>query len=193
MPISDKYRAIFIHIPKNAGTSIIKILDMKRSFHRAWKYYKDTFPDNWNNYFKFAVVRNPWDRVVSNYEYAKMEKSYWHSTEDETKHKDYDLLLGLTFKECLILLKNNPDKFWHPGWKNQYKYIYDEDNKLMINNVYKHENINNQFKNIFNLDLLNINKSIKEYESYKVYYDKESIQLVSEIYEKDIKLFNYKF
>ena len=63
----------------------------------------------------------------------------------------------------------------------------------MINNVYKHENINNQFKNIFNLDLLNINKSIKEYESYKVYYDKESIQLVSEIYEKDIKLFNYKF
>ncbi len=90
-----------------------------------------------SEYFKFAVVRNPWDRVVSCYEYAKMEESYWHATKGKAragKHLDYDLLKDCSFENCLDILKNTPQKLRHQGWANQSNYIYNG-SKLMVDYV----------------------------------------------------------
>ena len=39
MPVDHKRKLIFIHIPKNAGTSIEKHCDMNDTGHKSWKYY----------------------------------------------------------------------------------------------------------------------------------------------------------
>ena len=111
MPVSDKYKLIFIHIPKNAGTAITNTLDMYDIGHHGWQYYKSKYPQKWEQYKKISVTRNPWDRLVSCYEYAKMDESYWHSKEGKSKagkHLDYDLLKDKSFEECLQILKTNP-------------------------------------------------------------------------------------
>ena len=79
MVVSHEYKCIFIHIPRTSGTSIEKTLFEKNTASRNpnyWKKYKHfkasqvrehVGEDVWNSYFKFSMVRNPWDRVVSRY------------------------------------------------------------------------------------------------------------------------------
>lgn len=73
--ISDTYKTVFIHNPKCAGTSIKSALMANPDGH--WKYgdwhYTITqlkkIPLTHNDYHKFAVVRNPYDRFVSAFTY----------------------------------------------------------------------------------------------------------------------------
>ena len=92
--ISEKYKAIFIHIPKTGGTSIKEILKLHgfkicnlnppdgTDDNKTGKYKLGTanrlkrwFTDEkWNSYFKFCFVRNPYTRMVSNYYFLKLNE-----------------------------------------------------------------------------------------------------------------------
>ena len=79
MIISDSRQFVFVHIPKNAGTSIRAALAPFGDGQAA------VAPDTTHEtlpallarcpqlaaHFKFAVVRNPWERLVSLFFYAK--------------------------------------------------------------------------------------------------------------------------
>jgi|2_EtaG_2_1085320.scaffolds.fasta_scaffold00423_4 hypothetical protein len=196
MPISHKHKLIFIHIPKNAGTSITNHLQMSDVGHHKWQYYKIKYPTQWENYTKISVIRNPWGRVVSCYEYARMEKSYWHSSIGHAKagkHLDYDLLKNLDFKECLNKLKNEPNKLKHQGWSDQSNYIVN-DSKIVVDYTIKMDNINEKLSKIlgFKITIPVVNSSNNA--NYKSYYKTPQMKnIVKDYYKKDIKLFNFKF
>ena len=91
--------SIFIHIPKTSGNSlclhfkdfsanrlrqksnqmghnqdIFIYCEKKRRReikHVSIKYYQDTYPEIINDYFKFTIIRNPYDRILSYYFYRK--------------------------------------------------------------------------------------------------------------------------
>jgi len=80
MIISDKYKCIFIRIPKTGSTTIEQIFidadpkcissDNERppyghEGHKALKEISGEY--RWKNYFKFAFVRNPYTWFLSNY------------------------------------------------------------------------------------------------------------------------------
>lgn len=90
--ISHKYQYIFIHIPKCGGTSIEKCLLAKEGIafpsdpmplahlpievgdkfllgKNRQHFTSADYPNS--NYFKFAFIRNPWDRMVSEYEWRR--------------------------------------------------------------------------------------------------------------------------
>lgn len=104
MPISHKHRAIFVHIPKTAGTSVENTLGIKdiNDLYNAGKTndilkvvntdclsskeYRNILlksPQHYtlqelkkiidaaafNDYLKFSIVRNPYDRFVSEYKH----------------------------------------------------------------------------------------------------------------------------
>ena len=196
MPISDKHKLIFIHIPKNAGTAITNTLEMTDIGHHGWQYYKSRYPQKWDSYTKISVVRNPWDRVVSCYEYAKMEESYWHATKGKAragKHLDYDLLKDSSFENCLDILKNTPQKLRHQGWANQSNYIYNG-NKLMVDYVLDVNEIDSKLSEILN-QKINIPKiNVSNQNNYKDYYtNKEMTNIVLDRYKTDLLNFNYEF
>ncbi len=68
-----EYKCIFVHIPKTAGVSInTGLFGSKTGFHRKIAGYQAIFSQReFAEYFKFAFVRNPWDRVVSAYLFLK--------------------------------------------------------------------------------------------------------------------------
>ena len=87
MLISHKYKFVFISIPKTGSTSIRNSLsqygDVFSStdpnspvyLHIKSKQLKKYFIENkwnWDDYFKFAFVRNPWDSMVSQYYYKML-------------------------------------------------------------------------------------------------------------------------
>ena len=88
MPICEKKNFIFIHIPKTGGKAIEKKLHIGNN-QPLWglcnkkKYYKQHFTakdiseciHTYNKYVKFAIVRNPYTRLVSVYVQAKNPRS----------------------------------------------------------------------------------------------------------------------
>jgi hypothetical protein len=85
--ISHKHKFIFVHIPKNAGSSInhelkglceltssvlkrkSKDIPLAYGKHANDNHMRRLLKNEYGNYYKFCVVRNPWDRMVSIYWY----------------------------------------------------------------------------------------------------------------------------
>ena len=60
---------IFIHINKNAGTSILNSFN-KKKFHLTVEELNELLGERtFNKCIKFAIVRNPYDRVISLYKH----------------------------------------------------------------------------------------------------------------------------
>jgi len=197
--ISDEYRCIFLHVPKAAGTSIKRVLDMPGGGHPNWQYFAKHFPQRWQNYRKFTVVRNPWDRAVSAYAYAQMNESHWHG-EGKAKHPDFDLLQDKSFKECVELLTDDRSQLQHESWHPQYLWMVGTDNGKLISKVdqiLSCENLASDFEKLCTLwgiaaaPLPQANRS--ERTDYRDYYDDETKTLIAEHYKIDIGLFNYSF
>lgn len=190
MPISHKNRLIFIHVPKNAGTSIEKQLDMTDTGHKSWDYYAARYPSEWVKYRSFAVIRNPFDRLLSNYEYAKLEKSYWHSVDGNAvygKHPDYDVCHNNSFADIINILGRSPDSLHHPGWKPQYIWFCEGKN-IKVTNVIKYENLQEELKQLSivnNLEEINVSKK----KGYSEYYTDKLYDKVRYIYQTDFDMF----
>jgi Sulfotransferase family len=62
---------LFIHIPKNAGTSVSKILYGEPMFHPTIRYYQRVAGAMIRDMPSFAIWRHPVERFVSAYGYAR--------------------------------------------------------------------------------------------------------------------------
>jgi hypothetical protein len=62
---------LFIHIPKNAGMSVSQILYGQQVFHPTIRYYQRVAGDIARTFPSFAIWRNPVERFVSAYRYAR--------------------------------------------------------------------------------------------------------------------------
>tara|TARA_R100001594_G_scaffold62347_2_gene96635 strand:- start:77 stop:673 length:597 start_codon:yes stop_codon:yes gene_type:complete len=198
MPISDTHKIIFIHIPKNGGTSIAQYLEMENVGHYHFSHYTQ-YPEKWKNYKKIAISRNPWDRFVSCYEYGRMEKSFYHSTEGESiygRHPDYDLLKTLSFDECVRTAKSSPHLLKHQGWRTQLSWISDEKGDIKVDHIFKLENIDDEKTGLLNIignknQIPKVNPSTRK--NYKEYYNEETKNIIREIYKEDITKLGYEF
>lgn len=208
--LSHKYKCIFVHIPKCGGSSIEKILwpsEAERTASNLWRGFISKYHNKYqtgglqhlqasqikleltkevfNTYFKCSIVRNPWDKAVSQFEYMK-------------KRKDLRDYIGMSendsFKKYLSLIQRNI----HVQWDVQHKFIVDNNEKLMVDFVGKFESFESDVSKILGklkivgIDKIpHVNKSIRSH--YKDYYDSESREIIQYLYKKDIELFGYKF
>jgi hypothetical protein len=201
MPYCKKNKLIFIHVPKNAGTAVLNSplfeFEGVRDSHVTASWFKQRFPELWCSYKKIAIVRNPWDRVVSNFEYAKMQKSYWHSSDGTTawgEHSDYALLKDSSFDECVDILAKSPEMLKHPGWLPQVHFVCDADKQPLVDKVFYQEKLTDdrEFNSLFP-GLTRVNTSSRMSSDYKDYYSLRSFYAVYNHYKEDIALFDYEY
>ena len=145
--ISHEKKCIFIHIPKCGGTSIEDVIwpkdrgrtdeDLWMGFVTrfenkyqtgglqhllAWQVREEVGCDVFSAYYKFAFVRNPWDRIVSQYAYMQQRSDLM----------DY---LGMTseteFKACLELIRLKE----HVQWMPQVRFLLDHDGSPLVDRI----------------------------------------------------------
>jgi hypothetical protein len=75
--ISHRWRCIFVHQRKSAGTSVKAMFEDAEGPDRG-RFNAGVLSPDWDpddpvvrDYFKFTVVRNPWDRFVSGWRYCR--------------------------------------------------------------------------------------------------------------------------
>ena len=174
---------LFIHIPKTAGTAISnRFFNGRQITHRELVYYPRNF---WNR--SIAVVRNPYDRLISVYNYAKMRKSYWHSDDGSTRyslHPLYKYCNDHSFKEFVIAVCN--DEIDNVLLKPQSSFIITPENKI-VTEIIRFESLEDGFSKLFGQEIRFpvVNESTKEHHDF----DDEMVSLIKKRYEKDFHYF----
>ncbi|MFG5086309.1 sulfotransferase family protein [Campylobacter lari] len=192
----DKYKCIFIHVPKVAGSSIERVIyqtDRWLVGHVKASDYVKLDRNKFENYFSFGFVRNPYDRVVSAYHYLR---SGGGNLVDETWAKE-NIYKYNSFEEFVLNLQNNDEQIKILNWMHfipQHKYLCDDEKSILVNFVGKFENLEEDFKTILKVlnrkeKLIHINKS--NHTNYKNYYNDAMYKIVREIYRNDFEVFDY--
>jgi hypothetical protein len=185
-----KKRFIFIHINKTAGTSISQVLNINKVHLNSKEIIDIIGIEKWNNLYKFTIVRNPWDKVVSHYMH-RVKKNYTNMGNGHISFKDW-------VKFCYGPVKNlnyyDQIKMFQP----QVEWLKDNNDKINIDKIIRFENLNNDFEEV--KSILGINKisliphlNKTDREDYKNYYDEESLNIIYNWFIEDIKFFNYSY
>lgn len=196
MRISSKYKFVYIAIPKTGSETIRESLNLYSNIHsesdKTSPYYwhtksktlKNHFKKmnwNWNDYFKFTFVRNPWDMLVSLYKYFQINKTL-------SLPKDG----GPEFKPFLLnrINESSPSV-------SCYSNYYSDGDDILLDFIGKFENIQTDFNKI--CDKIEIphqklpHKNATKHKHYTEYYDNETRKIVAKKYAHDIEYFGYKF
>ena len=207
MLISDSHQFVFVHIRKAAGTSLRQILERvslannKQLWYKllsrngfAVDYHKYAFRKHANlveaersmpaatfkQYFKFAVVRNPWDRLVSEYEYIKTQPN----------HSRYKKLSALSFAEFIDYQSQRPDA-------HQVNALTLSNGQLGCDFIGKLETLEQSLMVIgakIGIDfsaLPHVNQVNRR--DYRTYYDSNMQSQVKKLWQADIRAFQYEF
>lgn len=146
-------------------------------------FFYSFFPEEFDKVFKFTIVRNPWDRILSTY-------CYMLETGRIKVFPDFNEFV----KKQLLKYKEDPrklDKHFHHQWP---KIIYKDTG--YIDFIGKFERLKTDWGIIASkiecpAILPHDNKT--NHTHYTKYYNDESIDIVYQIYKKDIKMFGYDY
>jgi len=202
MIISDDKKFIFCHVPKTGGRSMRECLSKYGSKMRGGPKAHSSLDDianrffrernrNIADYYKFAFVRNPWDRYVSLYHYIR-DVGHHHPWRPEVLASDFK-----GFIKLLPHMGQNPRALAVPT-KPQADFICDDVGNIIADFVGRFERISEDFEHAcqkLGLDdvapLPHTHKT--DHKKYTEYYDEETIKIVENISSRDISLFDYKF
>lgn len=213
--IIKELNCVLIHIPKCAGTSIYNALLPDENWHdinmtnyggfdkynKIYKQHataqqtKDFYCPNFESFFSFSFVRNPWDRAVSDYLWmSKLDKFHGKCLRSGSF---LDYLLNKNNFSINSLKKLKPELYRYDHILPQFKFLYDSEEKQMVNFIGRFENLQEDFNYVCNKlaipqqQLPHKNKS--DHRHYTEYYDDETRDIIAKKYAKDINYFEYEF
>ncbi len=180
---------IFIHINKTAGTSIGKAIGLPVKDHlTAKEIIARIGMDRWNAAYKFTLVRNPWDKVVSHYEYRRKKDK----TKIASRGISFPDWVKMTYGEKKNVFYYNSPKSFQP----QVDWLKDNDGKISIDYVGKFESISEDFDQIkrdIGLDAALPHLNATQRTPCQSYYDAETRDIVARWFHEDIEVFGYSF
>lgn len=190
----DEKKCIFIHIPKCAGVSVNNSLfGCLAGGHTTLDEYIEIFePNCLQSYFKFTIVRNPWDRLVSAYFFLQKggfgsRDRIWFE-EELSSFRSFDGFVTSWVNEKNIWK-------WH-HFRPQYHYFQNKHDKVKVDFVGYLENLNHDFDVI--AQRLGVHSALEsanlgKHDSYMDYYTEDTKRIVEAVYHKDIELLGYDF
>lgn len=192
----DQLNCLFVHIPKCAGVSIARALfgDRGAGHLPIWTFELAYEKSEFERWFKFAFVRNPWDRVVSAFHFLKQggmndQDAAWAERQGLSRI-DFEafVLNRLSRREVLTFYH------FHP----QHLYLCDAWGRVMVDHLARFEHIASEFETIRRRlgatgTLEHFNRTPERASDFRACYTGAMRRTVAEVYRHDIELLQYHF
>jgi hypothetical protein len=155
---------------------------------------RQIFPLKFDHYFKFAFVRNPWDRLVSTFFYLENDGA---CGDDPLKKASWIDPAGGDFTRFVKdVLSSDFDSLYKPNHLLPQHVWFVEDGELMVDFVGRYESLQADWAQLApklnaKAELPVFNRS--QHKHYTEYYDDEMVEIVANIYQQDIELFDYQY
>jgi len=190
-------KSIFVHIPKAAGISVgYSLYGRHTGNHTTIAEYQIAFTKSeFESCFKFAFVRNPWDRLLSAYLFLKKGGR----NKGDAKWAQENLAGFKNFEEFVLQWVTPKKVLSGIHFVPQHKFVTQPFTKnIMVDFVGRYENLAQDFNVVreklgFGKNLLFENKTEVKIKDYRDFYSEDSKAIVAEVYREDIELFGYKF
>jgi len=189
---------LFIHVPKAAGTSINEAL-----FGRFMGHARGRDIDRWGSAKlkalpSFAITRNPWDRLVSAYRFAKRGRGVgggvqawiWKPEQYQTpEFASFD-----NFVRDWLAVRNVSDL--DPVFQPQSQFVCDDSGRILVDHLGRLENIEPTLdfihshigKRLF-IERSNVSGGPIDYRNF---YTPETMETVGRLYAEDVQRFGYE-
>jgi chondroitin 4-sulfotransferase 11 len=176
---------VFIHVPKAAGTTISEAL-----YGRFMGHVRASDLERWGSRAarslpRFAIVRNPWDRVVSAY---RFEKGWGGAGVPEFETFQTFLTRWLARRDVRKL------NYVH---QPQWQFVCDSEQKVLVDHVGRFEDLDATVSYLHgvvpHLPAIGHSNASGTAVDYRGFYTPELAELVGKIYADDIRLFGYGF
>jgi len=188
LTIGKQPQFIWFRNAKVATRTIFAILDTVKADLSVSSFGNVYYPiEHYQSHFKFAFVRNPWDRLVSGW-LSKIHNDNKLSLYFETSEQT------LCFESFVNYIAQQDIKTVNKHFRCQVELI----DLQHMNFVGRFESFEDDMRHVLNslgIDLKVIpwhNKTINR-QAYQAYYNERTKGLVGEIYKADIDAFSYKF
>lgn len=183
---------LFIHLPKNAGSSVTKVLadyiGVDREDLRPQEYkfiYSREIPSVLNekqdDYFIFTIIRNPWERAVSYFHYLQQIRQPPHNLSKDVKFTNWVRAGG--FRTLQTQMSQLSDEF--PCNVSRH-----------IDYVARLERLSEDWPKIcekmnISCDMMHDKKS--KHKHYSEYYNEITKDIVYKFYKDDVECLGYQF
>jgi len=202
--ISRERRFIFVHIPKTGGSSLKSVLGGDWQNHKDLKRYrKELEPSEFDSFFKFAIIRNPWERLVSEYAFqtrlSGSRSSKLHARDQQNRARDFDSWVRAVFEEPFAY----PAAKWGGSvskglhrWSPQVDWVR-LDGEIGVDFIARLESIDTDSAEILRRiglppeTLPRKKQTLRRH--YSSFYTDETREFVAEQYAEDISTFGYSF
>lgn len=195
---NERHKAIFVHIPKTAGTSVLSALAVPEIFdtHAPLRTWAETYPAHYRTAYRFTFVRNPWDRFASAFHFMTRGTDWpmqqlWAERHIGTlsfQEFTYKLANPLFRAEILAERFFWPQSFWldagtaHGG----------------IDDIFRFEAIDEAMVRLhdrFGLPRPAVTPHLRKSDrsDFRDLYDKRMVKIVGQIYRRDVAALDYVF
>jgi len=198
--VSDSHKLVFVHIQKTGGSTVHRLLQERvpdiRTIAPRHEIAIRGMPnlDDWDEYYKFAFVRNPWDRLVSWYsmmtKFPRGGNELWQYVHDNSS----------TFEEFIYNCTDEVEMkkgVYYSFTYNQLDYITDENGDLLVDFIGQLENFEEDVLEIFSRIGIGLemvpHKNCSRHQHYSTFYAVDTEMIVRERFKRDIDYFGYEF
>lgn len=178
---------IFIHINKTGGSSVAWALKLPFEHLTALEKIEIVGSKRWDKCLTFAIIRNPWDKIVSQYHYRLKT--------NQTDLKE----IPISFSEWIYRAFGEKDPLYYDFPKMfmpQTEWIADADGRILVDEIVRFENLDEDFNRVMQklgkrVTLPHLRQS--KHDHYRDYYDTETAAIIHTCFKKDIDNFGYTF
>ena len=159
----------FIHIKKNGGTSVYKFLRKNnvdfvcgngKDKFKIFNQHVPAFRYQNENSWKFCIVRNPYSRVVSFYNWCKRLHTYRDISFNDFVEKQYNSGRA------------------NEAWDLQTDYMFDNQQQNIIDKVFKFETMSTDIPEYFKIQAKFPRLNVSTLDNYENYYNDKLQEIV---------------